>query len=157
MRKGVADLYRRAAVSQSANQRYLKSLAAVDETTNFGSLVEKPCQPLRWKGKRVRAMNPFSAEDARLLQTVNRGKFSINGFRNRDLRVLGYSATPANPAEQRKQSAAVIRKLRLLRAHGLIRKVPKTHRYMLSKKGQTAINALLSARAADTAKLATAA
>ncbi len=157
MRKGIADLHRRAVVSQSANDRYLDSLAAVDETTKFGSLVEKLCQPVRWKGKRVRALNPFSADDARLLETVNRGEFSVNGFRNRDLRVLLYSATPADPAEQRRQSAVVTRKLRLLRAHGLIRKVPKTHRYTLSKKGQTAITALLTARAADTAKLAAAA
>jgi len=157
MRKGVADLPRRAVVSQSANDRYLDSLAAVQQTTRLGSLLEKLCQPVRWKGQRVRALNPFSTDDARLLETVNRGEFSINGFRNRDLRVLLSRATPADPAEQRRQSAAVTRKLRLLRAHGLIRKVPKTHRYMLSKKGQTAITALLTARAADTAKLATAA
>jgi hypothetical protein len=101
MRKGVADLHRRAVVSQSANERYLDSLAAVGETTKFGSLVQKLCQPVRWKGKRLRALNPFSADDARLLETVNRGEFSVNGFRNRDLRILLYTATPADPAEQR--------------------------------------------------------
>jgi len=44
--------------------------------------------------------------------------------------------------------------MRLLRAHGLIQKVPKTHRYMLTDKGRSAIAALLVAMQADTAKLA---
>jgi hypothetical protein len=42
----------------------------------------------------------------------------------------------------------------LLRAHGLIHKVPKTHRYQLSPHGRDVINALLTARQASTAKLA---
>jgi hypothetical protein len=41
----------------------------------------------------------------------------------------------------------------LLRAHGLIRKVSHTHRYLVSPKGRTVITALLSARQADTAQL----
>jgi hypothetical protein len=40
-----------------------------------------------------------------------------------------------------------------LRAHGLIRKVPKTHRYLLTDKGRTTITTLLAARYADTNKL----
>jgi len=47
--------------------------------------------------------------------------------------------------------------IRMLRAHGLVRKVPRTHRYMVTEKGRTAITALQSARQADTAKLAAAA
>jgi hypothetical protein len=64
----------------------------------------------------------------------------------------------ANPAlasvEQRQQSAASTRKIRLLRAHGLIHKVPKTHRYQLRPHGRDVINALLAACHASTAKLA---
>jgi hypothetical protein len=41
-----------------------------------------------------------------------------------------------------------------LRAHGLIHKVPKTHRYQLSPHGREVINALLTARQASIAKLA---
>jgi hypothetical protein len=43
--------------------------------------------------------------------------------------------------------------LRLLRAHGLIHKVPKTHRYMVSEPGRKAITALLAARNASTDEL----
>ena len=107
-----------------------------------------------WQGKRSRALNPLAAEDGQLLQAVNRGEFAINGFRNRDLRELLYPKPPLDEAEQRRRSAAISRKLRLLRAHGLIHKIAKTHRYQLSPHGRDVINALIAARQASTAKLA---
>ena len=61
------------------------------------------------------------------------------------------------PAEIRRRSGAVTRKLRLLRAHKLIRKIPRTHRYKLTRKGRAAITALLLARQLDTTQLAPAA
>jgi hypothetical protein len=48
----------------------------------------------------------------------------------------------------------VTRQLRLLRAHGLIHKVPKTHRYVVSESGRQAITALLAARNASVEALA---
>lgn len=154
LRKAVADIPRRAQVCQAANERYLESLAAVaDSGVTLAALCHRVCRPTCWKGRRVRALNPLAPDDARLLAVVNRGEFAINGFRNRDLRCLLYADTDADPITRRRQAAAVTRKLRLLRAHGLIRKVPKTHRYTLSKHGTKVITALLAAQAADTAKL----
>jgi hypothetical protein len=157
LRKGVADLWRRAQVCQAANQRYLDALAAADHPQPLGELAEQLCRPVTWQGRRSRGLNPLAKEDASLLEAVSRGEFTINGFRNRDLRGLLYGSETNNPRESRRRSGAVTRKLRLLRAHGLIRKVPRTHRYMLSDKGRIVITALLTARAADTAKLAAAA
>jgi hypothetical protein len=156
LRKGVADLHRRAEVSQQATDRYAESLATLEDRTPLAELAEPLCQPTTWKGRRVRGLNPLAPEDAALLETVNRGEFLLNGFRNRDLRPLLCSAA-STPAEAKRQSAAVSRKLRLLRAHGLIEKVSKTYRYRLSTKGRTAIAALLASRQADTAKLTQAA
>lgn len=157
LRKSVADIHRRAQISQAANDRYLESLAAVEESTPLGELARDVCRPATWKGQRARALNPLSDEDAGLLEAVNRGEFAINGFRNRDLRGLLYAKATHDPREERRRSGAVTRKLRLLRAHGLIRKISKTHRYTLSDKGRTVINALLAARTANPAKLANAA
>ena len=153
LRKGVADVRRRAEVSQAANQRYLKALAAVEPGQPLGKLTSDLCQPVLWQGRRVRALNPFSADDARLLAAVTRGEFTLNGFRNRDLRALLYPTGAATKEEVRRQSAAISRRLRLLRAHGLIAKVTKTHRYTLTDKGRTAITALVAAQHADAAKL----
>ena len=157
LRRGVADIHRRAAVCQAAKERYLESPAAVEESTPLGELAQTVCRPLRWKGRRARALNPLSGEDATLLPAVNRGEFAVHGFRNRDLRALLYPSATSDPKQARRPSAAITRKLRLLRAPGLIRQVPHTHRYTLSPKGRTILHALLAARAADTAKLANAA
>jgi hypothetical protein len=154
LRKGVADIHRRAEISQAANERYVEALASVDENRSLAQLAEAVCQPVAWQGKRSRALNPLAAEDGRLLEAVNRGEFAINGFRNRDLRGLLYTKPPSDEAEERRRSAAISRKLRLLRAHGLIHKIPKTHRYQLSPHGRDVINALLAARQASTASLA---
>jgi hypothetical protein len=154
MRKGVADLHRRAEVSQAANRRYLDAMADVKDSTPLRQLAEPLCQRVNFKGRPARPLNPLSESDATLLSHIARGEFILNGFRNRDIRTLLFP-TPVNGSDpQRRQSAKVTRLLRLLRAHGLIHKVPKTHRYQLSPKGRTAITALLAARQADIVKLA---
>jgi hypothetical protein len=66
--------------------------------------------------------------------------------------------TPSEDAAiQRKRCGRVTRKLRLLRAQGLIHKVPHTHRYLVSPKGRQLIGALHAAREADIQKLTQAA
>jgi hypothetical protein len=154
LRKGVADIQRRAEISQAANERYLEALASVDESRSLAELAAAVCRPVLKPGRRARALNPLAEEDGRLLEAGNRGEFTLNGFRNRDLRGLLFPKSPADETEQRQQSGAITRKLRLLRAHGLIHKVAKTHRYQLSPHGREVINTLLIARQASTAVLA---
>ena len=158
LRKGIADLHRRAQVSQAANHRYFDAMAAVDDPRcTLGMLAEAVCRPVRWKTQRVRALNPLSPDDAALLAAVSRGEFTINGFRNRDLRTLLDDGPDGSPDVARRRSAAVTRKIRLLRAHGLIHKVPSANRYKVSPRGRTAITAFLAARAATPSKLTDAA
>jgi hypothetical protein len=161
MRKGVADLERRGVVSQAANERYLGALAAVHGATALGELAEPLCRPAAEpaapapaapgavgaaRPRRVRALNPLAAGDAALLRVVSRPEFLIQGLRNRDVRRLLYGGEAATAEERRRQGAAVTRQLRLLRAHGLIEKVAKTHRYLVTEGGQRAMTALLAAR-----------
>jgi len=152
LRRSVADLHRRAQVSRAATDRYLTALAAVHVSTPLAQEAASVCRAVRQDGRRHRALNPFSEADAQLLGAVNRGEFALNGFRNRDIRAKLYGPTDA-PKRLRTQSAAVGRRLRLLRAHGLISKVSKTHRYVVSNKGRRIITALLAARQASTDKL----
>ena len=86
MRKGIADLHRRTETSQACNDRYLRAMASAADTTPLGELTARLGRPVRRKGRRVRPMNPCAPNDARLIETVSRGEFVINGFRNRDLR-----------------------------------------------------------------------
>jgi hypothetical protein len=157
MRKGVADLHRRTQVSQRANDRYFDSLATAADTTPLSQLTDQICRRIRFKGRPVRAINPLSSEDATLLAAVARGEFAINGFRNRDLRPLLFGSSRRPRKQITREAAAVTRKLQLLRAHGLIKKLPKSHRYQLTDRGRLIIHALIAARQADTATLTKAA
>lgn len=153
LRKTVADLHRRAEVSQAANERYFDALASTEETQPLYTFTDRLCRPVRWRGKRVRALRPLAKDDQTLLTAVSRGEFAIHGFRNGDLRRWLYAGSGSSAEQRRRQSAAITRQLRLLRAHGLIRKVPHTHRYVLSARGRTVITAVLAARQANTAAL----
>lgn len=144
MRKGIADIHRRAQVSQASNNRYLDALASVDTSVPIGQMVRRLCQPTTWKDKRVRALRPWSEEDTALFEAVSRGEFAINGLRNRDLQALLYDSPADSIEEKRRRSARVSRQLRLLRAHGLIHKVNATHRYTLSPNGRDILTALLA-------------
>ena len=146
MRQGIADLHRRAQVSQASNERYLDALSAVDTSTPLGKLISGICQPATWKGKRVRALKPWAEEELSLLQAVARGEFHLRGFRNRDLAALLGAPAEADPLARRRQSARITRRIRLLRAHGLIRKLGQSHRYVLTARGHDVIPAILTAQ-----------
>ena len=154
LRKGVADLHRRAQVSDAANSRYYDGLAAVEVQEALGETARDLCQPTTWQGRRVRALNPLNPDDARLLEAVARGEFALHGFRNRDLRGLLFASAEVEPALRRSQAAKVTRLIRLLRAHQLVKRVASTHRYVLTDEGRKAITACLTARQANTSQLA---
>ena len=154
LRRTVTDLPRRAQVSRAANVRYLEALASTQASEPLGAAVSKLCRPVQKDGYRFRALNPMSEPDATLLEIVSRGEWTLNGFRNADLRKHLYSSPARFRRQARQRSAAVSRKLRLLRAHGLIRKVPRSHRYLLTLQGRQFITLLIAARKADVERLA---
>jgi hypothetical protein len=154
LRKGVADLHRRAQLSQRSNEAYLDALAAVEDTTPCSRLFDAVSRPVVDRGRRVRALRLGDPDDVALLETVTRGEFAVSGFRNRDIRRL-LEPTPANPSppQLRRLSAKITRRLRLLPAHGIIRKVPKTHRYRLTSRGELLTAALSATRGANIKQL----
>jgi hypothetical protein len=152
LRKAVADLPRRAQICRAANDRYIAALADVPTDAAAGTLARPLCRPVVRRGHRHRALNPWSDLDAARLQTIARGEWAVQGFRNRDLRAALFQ--PArDPDERHRQSGRVTRLLALLRAHGLIRKVTGTHRYMITAKGRALTTALLAAQQASVEQL----
>jgi hypothetical protein len=152
LRRGVADLWRRAEVSRAANRRYLEALASVTGKTPLKTEAATVCRPVTVDGHRHRALNPWAATDGALLEAISRGEFTVAGFRNRDLRALLHPGQ-ATAEEQRRRAARVTRQLALLRAHRLIRKVSGTHRWQVTTTGRRLITALLAARQADVDQL----
>lgn len=154
MRQGIADLHRRAEVSQAANARYLDALSVVDDSTPLAVLLDTVAKPTTHGGKRVRALRTGDPDDVALLGAVAHGEFSTAGFRNRDIRLLLHPrSASAPPDEVRRIAARAGRQLRLLRAHGLIQKVPKSHRYLLTARGNQLTAALSAARNATIKQL----
>ena len=146
LRKGVVDIERRAEISRAANERYLTALAVVALPAPVQELLDPVHCPVVRKGVRYRALRPVAPDDAKLLAILLTGAFAIQGFRNRDLYAHLYP-DPSPPAdERRRRSNRITRTLRLLRAHGLIRKVPHTTYYRVSQKGHQVISTTTTLR-----------
>jgi len=106
MRKGVADMHRRAEVSRQSNDRYADTLASLDTSTPIGQLA------------------------ARL-----------------------YPSQSAGQTERGRIASRVSYRLRILRAHGLIRKSPGRRRYNMTTKGRQIVTALLQTQHATLQQL----
>jgi len=146
MRRGVADMYRRAEVSGQSNDRYADALASLDTSTPIGQLAAKVCRPTRKDGTRYRALRPWSDQDRKLLDSISDGQFTVAGFCNRDLALQLYPSATADPLERRRIASKVSYRLRILRAHGLIRKSPGRRRYHITTQGREIITALSRAQ-----------
>ena len=147
LRKGVADIPLRAQVSQEVNNRLMDELSTFSDHTPLLELLTPYVRARTQQGHRVRALD-ISGKDRLLLQAISAPDFTVSGITNADLRKK-LRATPWGAGRTDKQlSARVSRHLRLLRDHGLIRKLPSRHRYHLTDKGRqltTALNAMLAA------------
>jgi hypothetical protein len=153
LRQGVADLRRRAQLSQAANGRYLDALAEADTTVPLGKMIPNVTKAVWWKKTRVRGLRPWSAEDVELIGAVNRGEFRINGFQNRDLQAILCPSPASSPQERRRRTAQLSRKIRMLRAHGLLRKVSGSRRYRVTQKGNQLFSTILQLQAVTLAQL----
>jgi hypothetical protein len=153
LRKGVADARRRAEICQGVNNRYLEALASLDSEVPVKQLVASVCKPTRWKRRNVRALHPWSDRDQELLALISRGEYVLQGFHNRDLAAPLYPKGSGSIEDHRRVSARVTRLLRLLRAHGIIRKISGTHRYRLTTKGRQITTAVLRYQSATLQQL----
>lgn len=149
LRKGVADIVVRTQISQRINERFMDNLAAAQCDTPVRDLLDEVVKPFTKEGRRVRALDP-TGKDRALLQAIRDPKFCISGLCNRDLRELLAGKNGYKDMDGKQLSAKISRQLRLLRDHGLIRKLPRQKRYVVTHKGHeltTSLDALLAASA----------
>jgi hypothetical protein len=154
LRKGIVDLRRRVELSRGANARYLDALAVVGDSQPAHRLLDPVSQPVTTP-RRYRALRPISPQESCLFAAVLRGEFHLQGVRNRDLREVLCPSPPNDSVHRRRAAAHTTRQLRLLRAHGLIYRVRRTHYYRPTQKGQKIMNTALKFRQTDFALLAT--
>ncbi len=147
LRKGVADIAIRSQVSQDVNDRFMDSLAAAQCEAPVRELLDGVVKFFAKEGRRVRGLDP-TGKDRALLQALGDPRLGIAGLANRDLREKLRDANGYNGMSEKQLSAKISRQIRLLRDHGLIRKLPRQKRYLVTTKGRelaTALNALLAA------------
>ncbi len=154
MRKGIADLRRRAEASRAANGRYLEALAVVGERTPSRKILDDVSRRIELNGLSYRALRPITTQETELFRAVLRGENQLQGLRNEDLRRHLYPNCEDDERARKKASARTSRQLRLLRAHGLVFKVPKTYYYRATKKGHEVMSTALIFRETDFVLLA---
>ena len=155
MRKGIADIPVRAKVSSDRIRCFTEQMATVTEPITFGELIMDVSAPVFSSGKRYRALD-VTGKDLIFLQAVADPKYSVDAISNKLLRQALEKTPWTNGLTGKKLSARVGRHLRLLREHGLIKKLPKQQRYMLTDKGRkltSALNQVLAVSIEDLAKL----
>jgi hypothetical protein len=153
LRKGVADMTRRARISQGINDRFADHLATTRSALPLHSILESVTQRTRRRGRSVRGLDP-TGKDLHFLKAVADPRFLVGGFGNKDLRHLLATTDRYLAKSDTQQSGMTTRSLRLLRDHGLIRRLPNARRYQLTATGRQLVTCLQAALAASTDYLA---
>jgi hypothetical protein len=153
LRKGVADTTLRARVCQEVNDRFSDHIASTRSSQPFASVLAGVTSRKRQLGRSVRALEP-TGKDLAHLRAIADPRFTVGGFGNKDLRQL-LSDDPRSAGKTDKQrSGMTTRSLRLLRDHGVIRRLPCCRRYQLTRRGRELVTTLQAALAASTEQLA---
>ena len=155
MRKGIADINVRTQVSSSCIKNLTEQVATLEDDSTVAEIISKVSNPVKSKGKRYRALD-VTGKDLELLKAIADPKYSVDAITNKHLQASLKGTAWANKLDGPKLSARIGRQLRLLREHGLIRKLPNQHRYMLTAKGRlltTSLTQFLGAKLSDLSKL----
>ena len=152
MRKGVMDIPLRAKISQEINDRFMDDLSTLKDQSPARNLINQITRHQTQNGRRFRPLDP-TGKDRELLLSLSNPKFRISGLTNKMLRQSLSDAKFGQGITQKQLSAKISRHLRLLRVHGLIRKLPKQNRYQLTLKGVKLTNILNAFLAASTEQL----
>lgn len=154
LRKSVTDIGRRVEICRAANERYLEALGVVGEPSPTRHLIDPVSRRIVREGRHYRALRPIDPQEARLFAVLLDGQFLLQGFRNKDIRRRLLPCRGDDPLARKKASGRTTRLLRLLRAHGLIRKVSRTFYYCVTRKGVQVMTTALGLRELDLARLA---
>ena len=152
MRKGVMDTPLRASISQDVNNRFMEDLATLKENTPVCDIIDDMVRPVTKTGRNFRGLD-LVGKDRDLLLSFSDPGFMISGFNNKILRKRLSDKTFGSGCTEKQLSAKVSRHLKLLRVHGIIRKLPRQNRYQVTTKGMKLTNVLSALLAASTENL----
>ena len=156
LRKGVMDIPLRTIVSQEVNDRFIGDLALLQDDTPVQELIDQiSCRPTK-NGRRFRALDTTD-KNFNLPQIICDSEFRISGITNQALGQKLLNTDFSSGCTEKQLSAKISRHLQLLRAHGIIRKLPNQNRYQMAVKDiklTRILNAFLAASTENFIKMA---
>lgn len=142
MGKSIANLYRYAEISKATNKRFLDSMCNVIPVKSIEKELDGVCVRKITNGKTYTGFNVWSPEVFQLFEEISDGKYLIRGFTNQDIR----KALCQRDSDSAKERGRMSRNFSKLRAHGLIRKIPRSKRYLVSDKGRRVMGAVIETK-----------
>ena len=155
MRKGIADINIRAKISAEWKKSFAEQLATVSDKAPVGEILGEITHKVLRDGKKFRGLD-VTGKDRDLLRALSDPAFNAGSITNKLLQEKLLGTGWANGLTGKKLSSKISRQISLLRSHGIIRKLPKQHKYVLTDKGRkitSALNALLSTSTEDLVNL----
>ena len=146
MRKGVSDTAARVEISKNIIDRFTEQMSTVDEKTRLGDILNTVAKPVIRQGRRTRAMDVFG-KDRALLRVISDPAHIVHSITNKELQSLLAGSAWSKGMTGKQLSSRISRNLRLLRDHGLIKKLPNQRRYALTDKGRKLTTAIDAAEA----------
>ena len=138
MGKSIANLYRYIEISRAITKRFIEALPIID----LDKIPVKEIQTVsvfkEIDGKRHSGFNLLSKETSSLICAIASGDFIINGFSNKSIRDRVFENS--NSTKIINKTTRIFSKLK---AHGIIKKIPRKNRYYLTTRGRSITNALL--------------
>ena len=141
MGKSIANLYRYKEVSEASNMRYIEALSNAVDKSKPVQEIEKVSSKIIVKGRRYTGFNILDKETTELFKILANGSYMINGFRNTDIKYALYGNE--KDYESTRVRNRVTRLLAKLRAHKIIKKVPKSLKYYVTENGRKIISEIL--------------
>ena len=139
MGKSIANLYRYVEISKSITKRYIEALPEIDIDNNVPiSEINKISSPIVVNNKKYTGFNILNPNTLRLLVIISNGKYLINGFTNKSIRLEYFDSDIT-----KKDINKMTRLLAKLKAHGIIKKVPRKSKYYLTSNGRNITNSIL--------------
>lgn len=152
LRKGVADIPLRAAVSDEINRRADEALAAMEDASPLLDVVGQVTVKKTKGGRRIRGLD-LMGKDRAVISALSDPRFDISGMSNVDLRRMVSGQAGWRGLSVKQQSAKMSRMIRLLRDHGILHKCQRQKRYRLSSRGRKLAYGLSAALHASTKEL----
>ena len=156
MRKGIADTAARAEISKQIIDRFTEHMAAVEQKERLGEALSPVTSPIISQNKRTRSIDAFG-KDKDLLSAIADPAFDVHAITNKKLQATLRDTGWGKGLNGKQLSGKITRHLRLLREHGLIKKLPNQRKYTLTDKGRkltAAVEAASAASVNDLLKLA---